>query len=325
MLKKTTLLAVGLVGMIALCSSCAGPEALPVADHPATDAYEGWHLGCQAYTFRNFTFYEAVDKVASLGMDWIEAYPDQQVSEETGDLRLNLDMPPEIRFKVKKKLADAGVRLVNFGVVDLPADTVECRKVFEFARDMGVETIVSEPPEEAFDFIEKLCEEYQIKVAIHNHVKPSHYWDPNTVLEAVKGRSKLIGACGDIGHWMRSGVNPLEALQKLEGRLISLHFKDLNEFGVGEAHDVVWGTGKADVKALLTELDRQNFQGVFSIEYEYNWDNSVPEIRQCAAYFNKVAGGLKPSGYQDLFATDLSNATLREGSWTLLGRWCIDP
>jgi len=314
--KKTAVLAVCLVGMAALFSSCAGPEALQVTSHPATDAYEGWHLGCQAYTFRNFTFYEAVDKEASLGLDWIEAYPGQRVSAETADLRFS-DMPPEIRQKVKTKLADAGVRLVNYGVVDLPADTVECRKVFDFARDMGIETIVSEPLEEAFDLIEKLCEEYQIKVAIHNHPKPSHYWNPDKVLEVCKGRSKLIGACGDTGHWMRSGVNPLEALQKLEGRLISLHFKDLNELGVHETHDVVWGTGKADVKALLTELDRQNFQGVFSIEYEYNWDNSVPEIRRCVAYFNKVARELKPSGWQDLFASDLSNATLKAGSWTL--------
>ncbi len=314
--KKTAVLAVCLVGMAALFSSCAGPEALQVTSHPATDAYEGWRLGSQAYTFKNFTFYEAVDKVASLGLDWIEAYPGQRVSGETGDLEF-ADMPPEIRQRVKTKLANAGVRLVNYGNVGLPDDTVECRKVFDFARDMGVETIVSEPPEEAFDLIEKLCEEYQIKVAIHNHARPSHYWNPDKVLEVCEGRSKLIGACGDTGHWMRSGINPLEALKKLEGRLVSLHLKDLNEFGVREAHDVVWGTGKADVKALLTELDRQNFQGVFSIEYEYNWDNSVPEIRQCVAYFNEVTRELKPSGWQDLFAPDLSNATLKAGSWTI--------
>ncbi len=314
--KKTAVLAVCLVGMAALFSSCAGPEALQVTSHPATDAYEGWRLGCQAYTFKNFTFYEAVDKVASLGLDWIEAYPGQRVSEDI-DARFGHTMDPETRNRVKAKLADAGVRLRAYGVVGLPADTVECRKVFDFAKEMGIETIVSEPSEDALDLIEMLCEEYQIKVAIHNHPKPSHYWDPDTVLAAVKGRSKLIGACGDTGHWMRSGINPLEALKKLEGRLVSLHLKDLNEFGVREAHDVIWGTGKADVKALLTELDRQNFQGVFSIEYEYNWDNSVPEIRRCVAYFNEMALELKPSGWQDLFAPDLSNATLKAGSWTI--------
>ena len=285
--------------------------------HPTIDAYDGWRLGSQAYTFNRFTFYEAVDKIASLGLDWVEAYPGQKLSKEKPDVEFIHTMPAEIRVEVKQKLSETGVILVNYGVVGLPNDEVECRKVFDFAKYMGIETIVSEPIEEAFDLIEKLCKEYQIKVAVHNHPKPSHYWNPDKVLEVCKGRSKQLGACCDTGHWMRSGINPLEAIKKLEGRIISLHFKDLNEFGIREAHDVVWGTGKADVKALLTELDRQNFKGVFSVEYEHNWENSLPEIRQCVDYFNKVAGDLNPSGWKNLLASELSNCIFNEGSWLM--------
>jgi sugar phosphate isomerase/epimerase len=226
-------------------------------------------------------------------------------------------LPAEIRSEVKEFLDQTGVRLVNYGVVGLPNNEGECRKVFDFAKDMGIETIVSEPPEDAFDLIEKLCREYQIKVAIHNHPKPSHYWHPDTVLKVCRGRSKWIGSCSDTGHWMRSGVNPLEALKKLAGRIVSLHLKDLNEFGVREAHDVIWGTGKANIKSILEELHRQDFQGVFSIEYEYNWENSLPEIRQCVKYFNNVAGQLKPSGWRDLLTDDLSNCIFNEGSWAM--------
>lgn len=56
----------------------------------------------------------------------------------------------------------------------LPNDEAQCRKVFDFAKEMGIETIVSEPPKEAFDLIEKLCEEYKINVAIHNRVTLSY-------------------------------------------------------------------------------------------------------------------------------------------------------
>jgi sugar phosphate isomerase/epimerase len=63
------------------------------------------------------------------------------------------------------------------------------------------------------------------------------------------------------------------ALKKLEGRIISFHFKDLNEMGP-LAHDMPWGQGKADVKALLKEIKRQGIKAVFSIEYEYNWDKN---------------------------------------------------
>jgi len=317
MYQKNAVLVVLLGTMAVFLSSCGGAQMIPMTYHPPTDVYDGWRLGTQAYTFRKFTFYEAVDKAASLGLDWIEAYPGQSLSKDRPDVKLHHTMAVQVREEVKLKLMQTGVTLVNYGVVRLPNEETECRKVFDFAKDMGIETIVSEPKADAFDLVERLCKEYKIKVAIHNHPKPSRYWHPDRVLEVCKGRSKWIGACADTGHWMRSGVNPLEAIKKLEGRIISLHFKDLNEFGQRQAHDVVWGTGKANVEALLRELHRQGFKGVFSIEYEHNWENSVPEIQQCVDYFNKVAGRLKPTGWKDLVAKDLSNCTFKPGSWAM--------
>jgi sugar phosphate isomerase/epimerase len=255
-------------------NGCAALQASSKAENE-----EDWRLCVQAYTFKKFTLFEAIDKTASLGLKCIETYRKQPLSPEQPDVIFNHTSPPEVRKAVREKLKQAGVKLVNYGVIKLPNDEKEARQVFDFAKD-------------ALNLVERLCEEYGIKVAIHNHPAPSQYWNPDTVLQACRGRSKLIGVCADTGHWMRSGVNPVEALKKLEGRIISLHFKDLNKFGTRKAHDVVWGTGKADVKALLTELKRQNFKGVFSIEYEYNWEDSVPEIRQSIEYFNKVAAQL---------------------------------
>jgi len=317
MSKKITLIGILLAVLVSL-GSCTDrklfskeSKIVSQENHPTTDAYDGWRLGIQAWTFNRFTFYEAVDKTASLGLDWIEAYPGQRLSKEKSGVNFNHDMPQNIRDEVKHKLNDAGVRLVNYGVVHLPDNEDKCRKVFDFAKDMGIETIVSEPPEKAFDMIETLCDEYKINVAVHNHPKPSHYWNPDTVLKVCKGRSKRIGACADTGHWMRSGLNPLEMLKKLEGRIISLHFKDIDD-----GHDVPWGSGRCDVKAMLKELHRQNFKGVFSIEYEYNWDKSLPEVRRCTEYFNKVAGKLNPGGWRDLLTEDLSNC-YNSDSWLL--------
>jgi len=303
--------------MLSMLISPVVAQELPLTSHPATDVHEGWRLGIQAWTFHKSTFYEAIENTAALGLHWIEGFPGQKLSPEEPEVKFGHMLPEAKRAEVKQKLAQAGIKLVNYGVVMLPNDEAKCRTVFDFAKDMGIETIVSEPPEEAFDLIEKLCEEYQINVAIHNHPKPSHYWSPDRVLAVSKGRSPRIGSCADTGHWMRSGVNPLEALKKLEGRILNLHFKDLNEFGQRKAHDVVWGTGKADVKALLVELDRQNYKGVFSIEYEYNWGKSMPEIRQSIAYFNKIASATKPTGWRNLMADDLSNCILKPGSWTM--------
>jgi sugar phosphate isomerase/epimerase len=258
---------------------------------PAAEAL-GWHLGCQAYSFNRFTFYEAVDKVQAMGLHYIEAYPGQTLSKEKPDVTFDHNMAAELYPEVLDRLKAADVKLLNYGVVGLGTEEAENRKVFDFAKAMGIETIVAEPPQEAFDLLDTLAEEYGINVAIHNHPEPSRYWNPDTVLEACEGRSKRIGACADTGHWLRSGVDPVEAVKKLEGRIISFHFKDLDEFGNKKAHDVPWGTGVANVRAILAEVQRQGFQGMFSAEYEHNWENSVPEIALSVANFNAIAASL---------------------------------
>ncbi|MBP8604344.1 MAG: DUF1080 domain-containing protein [Phycisphaerae bacterium] len=279
------------------------------AQHADPQAYEGWRLGVQTWSFNRFTLFEAVDKTRSLGLNWIQAYPGQRISD-TLTTGFDQNLSPEQRQQVKDKLAESGIGIFAFGVTSIPKDEAAARKLYEFAKEMGIETIVSEPEADQFDLIDKLCAEYSIKLAVHNHPKPSKYWNPDTVLAVCRNRSSWIGACADVGHWVRSGLDPVECLKKLEGRIREVHIKEIDE-----GHDVIWGTGQGRIKAILEELHRQGYQGTFSIEYEYNWDNNVPEIRQSVAYFNAVGSQLKPTGWKDLFAADLSNADFQEKGW----------
>jgi len=276
-------------GVVAWCGPSLAGIQTPLAGGAPNAEKLGWRLGCQAYTFNRFTFLEALDKIKLLGLRYVEMYPGQALSRDRQELRTNDSMPPDVRNELKARLKELDIRLVCYGVVELPNNEAACRRVFDFAKDMGIETIVSEPPPEAFDLLERLAEEYRINVAIHNHPEPSRYWNPDTVLEVCKGRSKRIGACADTGHWMRSGINPLEAIRKLEGRIISFHFKDLNKYGKQGSHDVPWGSGQANIRAILEELYRQKFQGVFSAEYEHNWENNLPELAECVRFFEQVA------------------------------------
>jgi len=248
----------------------------------------GWKLGVQTYSFNRFTFFEAIDKAASVGLQYAEAYPGQKISADI-DGKMGPGMTDDQIQAVKEKLKSAGVQLTAFGVTGLSADEATSRKTFEWCKEMGIGVINTEVREDAFDTLEKLCGEYEIIIGFHNHPEPSHYWNPETVSKAIEGRSKWFGACADTGHWLRSGLNPVECLQKLDGRIVSFHFKDLNKEGKG-AHDVPWGTGVADVPALLAEMKRQNFQGPISIEYEHNWLESLPEIGQCVVNFHKMTG-----------------------------------
>jgi len=279
------------------------------------EIYKEWKIAIQAWTFHNGTFFEAVDNAKALDLKYIEMYGSQPLSKDDA-ATTTYTMSAETKKKIKDKLAQAGIKLINYGVVT-PKDSSEAewRKLFGFAQEMGIETIVSEPPEEAFDTLDKLCQEYKINLAIHNHPKPSHYWNPDTVLKICEGRSQYIGACADTGHWMRSGINPIEAIKKLKGRIIMLHAKDLNKFGDPGAHDVIWGTGEGDFKGILAELDKQGFKGVFTIEYEYNWDKAMPELAKCIENSNKFSAELSHAEQKDLLNKDLSNALYKTGSW----------
>ena len=159
---------------------------------------------------------------------------------------------------------------------------------------MKMEFITCEPAPGDWDLVEKLSKQYGINISVHNHPQPSDYWKPENLLQAISHRSHLIGSCADVGHWRREGLDQIECLKKLSGRIISLHFKDIaiKKVGEKEQHDVIWGTGILDVKGMLKELKEQGFKGVFSIEYEYNWENSVSDIKECITYFNQVTNEL---------------------------------
>ncbi len=259
----------------------------PARDDAAAEKL-GWRLGVQAWTFRDRTAFEAIDTASKLGLKYIELYPGQALSPEQKDLKVGADMTDEQRVALLKKLATARVKAVSFGVVEFGKDEKEARKVFEFARQMGLENISCEPAPDACELVDKLCNEFGINAAIHNHPKPSRYWNPDTVLEAVKGRSKRIGSCSDTGHWPRSGLVPVECLKKLEGRIIELHFKD-----IADDKDKPWGTGKGDAQGMLAELKRQGFHGLFSLEYEDGEGTLLEEnARRCIAFFDETARAL---------------------------------
>lgn len=275
--------------LLALClfTSCAGSQK---AVEATPEARMDWKLGAQAYTFNRFTFFEAIDKIRECDLKYVEAFPGQTIG---GGIEGKMDyhMPAEKREQILKMLEEKGVKAVSYGVVGADNEA-DWRQLFEFAKAMGMENITSEPNEKFIPLLSQLCDEYKINLAIHNHPEPSHYWNPDVVLNALQGQSKRIGACADIGHWVRSGLDPVECLKKLEGRIVQLHMKDLSEKS-RKAHDVHWGQGVSQVDAVLQELKRQGFKGLFSVEYEHNWENNVPDVQASVAYFRETVKDLK--------------------------------
>lgn len=279
-----------------LCGAAVCPQEKEMQQKPAStpavrddSAAEklGWRLGTQAWTFRDRTTFEAIETAEKLGLKYMELFGGQPMSREK-PVEVGPSMTEADRKLLIEKLKKHHVTPVSFGVVHPTKDEAATRKIFEFAKALNLENISCEPDEDAFDLVEKLCNEYGINAAVHNHPKDSHYWNPDTVLRVIKDRGKRVGACADTGHWPRSGLVPVECLKKYEGRIIEIHFKDITD-----GKDQPWGTGKGDAEAMLRELKRQGFRGLINVEYELGEGAELEaNVRKCIQFFDRTAAML---------------------------------
>ena len=265
----------------------SGQVVKPKLNDAAMDK-AGFRLGVQAYTFREMSLYETLDLMKYLGIHNVELFGGQALSKENPKVKVGHDMPAQYIDEMLAKLKETGVTAVSYGVTDVGTTEASARKVFEFAKKVGLENVVSEPKVDKalFDILEKLTNEYQINLAMHDHPKPSTYWNPETVLKVSEGRSKRIGSCSDVGHWVRSGLVPTECIKQLQGRVIELHLKDINE----KHTDVPWGTGIANAKGIMETLYAQKptNKPVFFIEYESSHGTDLANnVGKCCENFSK--------------------------------------
>jgi len=257
----------------------------------------GWRLELAPLTFGNFNLFEAIDKTAELGLLYIGGWNLQMVSSEIPN-KFDEQLTNDELKQVRLKLDAAGVRLLTYHIHLMPSDEAGCRKVFEFGRKMGIETFIAEPPPDVLNTIERLCDEYDINLAISNYDEKTspHYGRPQEFLKFCDGRSKRLGACGNIASWMHSGIDPIEAIRMLRDRLIILQVHDLDE-PTNKGHDVPWGTGAGKVGLLLEEIHRLGLKPViFSIEYLHEGSGSMPQIAQSIEFFNKMSVQLAKRG-----------------------------
>jgi sugar phosphate isomerase/epimerase len=280
-----------------LMSGCSGPQApasgadtsRSAADSSSVKASPGstagFKLGVQMWTFKEFSFADALDKVDSAGIKNIEAFVGQKLG---GGMQGNYDltMSNDTRDKLKNLLQKKGIQIVAMGVI-VPKNKAEWIKTFELAKSLGLSYITSEPIKSQWDMVDSLAGVYGIPIAIHDHPKPNVYWSPDSVLAAIQGHPH-IGSCADVGHWARNGLNPVDCLRKLQGHIIGVHLKDIVQFDNPKAGDTVVSKGVINFTEVLTELKRQNFNGMLSIEHESNWYHNLPDVIFTKHYYDSL-------------------------------------
>jgi sugar phosphate isomerase/epimerase len=188
----------------------------------------------------------------------------------------------------------AGIRLHAAGAIYFTKDEdADIRTKFEYSKRAGIPMIVAGgPAPQTLPRIEKLVEEYNIRIAIHNHGPEDKLWpSPLDVLKVVKNMDPRIGCCIDVGHTVRAGTDVVQAIHEAGPRLLNLHMKDLTNFESDESQVAV-GNGIMPVRKMFEALVATGYQGFVDLEYEIHPDDPMPGVISSFAYMRGVLAGM---------------------------------
>jgi inosose dehydratase len=250
------------------------------------NAFGGFTLGVQSYSFRNFNLNQAVDRIQKLGLHYVEFF-NAHVPVHSSDAQIKA---------VKNLAREHRITPIAFGVERFTKDHNRNRRLFEFARKLGIRYLSADPDPDSFDSLDRLVDEFKIAIAIHPHgpvgPKQLHRWySAEVILKAVRNHHRLIGTCLDTGHLIRSAqppfnrrLDPAAQIREMGARNFGIHLKDHDN---KRRTDVVFGRGALDVPAVLRALREVKFQGYISIEYEANPQNPSPDMEACVKVFQE--------------------------------------
>lgn len=247
------------------------------AEEKKEDAFGGFKLGAQSYTFREFDLEPALKRMKDLDLHYVELF---QKHAPTNSSPAQIDA-------LLKLCKEYEVTPLAWGVQPFSKNTDENRKCFEFGKALGIKMFSADPEPDSFDSLDKLCEEYKIAIGIHPHGPQGrrlHRWySAEVIRKAVKDHNPLIGSCLDTGHLIRAAqlgkkLDSADEIRIMGNRNFGLHLKDHDN---ERQEDVIFGKGVLDVPSVLKALREVKFTGMISIEYEAHPKDPVPDVRAC--------------------------------------------
>lgn len=240
-------------------------------------------LAIQTYCFRGFGEHsQVIEAVRECGLSYVEMSPVHVDYTDPGAARAALDA-----------YRDAGIGIVGIGVIEVTLDETPLRRACEFARSAGGRVVsVNFSPDrflEKVDLAQRLAEEYDVRLAIHNHGGRHWLGNPEILRHVFATTGKRIGLCLDTAWALDAGEDPVAMARIFRERLYSLHLKDFAFDSARRPKDVPVGSGNLNLKGLLTLVDSTGFDGPCILEYEGDLDNPVPAIQECVSAVKRVA------------------------------------
>ena len=203
----------------------------------------------------------------------------------------------------KQKCADFGVTGYGVGPIYM-ATNDECKRAFDYAKAIGVKTVVAVPNEQKgkkrvhsrarCEYLSGLCAEYDMKVAIHNHGPdmPDCYPTGESSFNMVKDLDPRMGLCLDIGHDYRAKANPADSVRRFHTRLFDMHVKNI--LLKPKYHAVPMPRGEMELWEVVKALVDVGYAGCCSLEYESFPGKGVKpgikelDVAECVGYFKAL-------------------------------------
>jgi len=247
----------------------------------------GFKLGVASYSLRKFSRTDAIAVVKHLGTPYISIK----------EFHLPIRSSAEEIARGRKEFEDAGLIILSGGVITFDKDDdADIHHKFEYAKLAGMPMITCMPSAKLLPKLEKMVQEYDIKIAIHNHGKSDkNFPAPQDAFKAIGGMDQRCGLCIDVGHTAEIGVDPVGAIRECRSRLFDIHIKDMRDL-TNEATQVPVGDGRIPVVEIFRELRKTNYRAGVMLEYEIDENNPLPGMMKSFAYMRGVLAGMQSVG-----------------------------
>ena len=240
-----------------------------------------FQLGLASYTLRKFNLDDTLSMTKRLGL--------KNICFKSFHLPLN-STPDHIR-SVVAKVKEAGLNLYGGGVIALKKED-QVHQAFDYAKAAGMKVIVGVPAPELLPLVNKKVQQYDIKVAIHNHGPGDKlYPTPADAVKRIKDLDKRIGLCHDIGHTLRIGSDPIAMTEQYVDRLIDVHIKDVSQ-ATPKGHAIEVGRGVINIPRFLRTLKKINYSGIVSFEYEKDANDPLAGLAESVGYVRGVLASI---------------------------------
>ncbi len=231
-------------------------------------------FGIQSWCFRNFTTIPALaSQLKTLGI----------TRTELCGVQADFSKPETFDARVAE-LSAAGITVLSIGVQTITGAHAD-RHLFDFCKKVGCKYMsVSFLPDgiwDAFKFAEKMAEEYDIKLGIHNH--GGHDWLGNdaAIDYVFRNTGPRIGLTLDTAWAIDARQNPVEWVNRYGHRLHGIHMKDFTFMPNRTPVDTIIGEGNLNLSAFATALKKIGYSGFTVIEYEGDVENPGPALAKC--------------------------------------------